>query len=141
MYNNSTEEENVIEFLTNPGPVAVIGASNKPHRAGHYVPKFLQSKGFQIIPINPYEVKILGEKTLENQEQLETEIKGMIIYREIHAAKNEALKAIEANRTPLIWFPDNVVSDKVGTVAKEHNVTFIQDRCPLRDYRYYIEND
>lgn len=130
----------VIEFLQKPRTVGVIGASTKPHRAGHFVPKFLKSKGFEIIPINPNYTEVLGKNTLDSLADLserEIDVDGVLIYRNEKFAEQFALDAISM-RIPMIWLPDNVFSSKAEILAKEKGLHFVQDRCPLRDYRKFI---
>jgi predicted CoA-binding protein len=126
--------DQIKDFLSKPGKVAIVGASTQKSKAGYFVPKYLQELGFQIIPINPNTDSFLGENTLSTIDDLKEPVKGVIIYRRQEKAGKFALKAIEMD-IPLIWLPDNITSQSAKDIAEEKGLTFVQDRCPLRDGR------
>jgi len=132
-------EKDAIKFLRTPRKLMVVGASNKPHRAGHYVPKFLQQLGFELIPVNPNETEIWGIPALASMDDYSGKVDSIIFYRNVKSAKQLALKAIEDRKTDFIWFPDLVTSNTVAEKAKLANIGFIQNRCPLRDYHDLVD--
>lgn len=128
--------EEIKEFLGEPRTLAIVGASTKEKKAGHYVPKFLkEERGFTIIPVNPFEDEILGEDTIDDLTKLDTKIDGVVVYRNPEAAEKEALKAIDLKdklSLSWIWFPDGVTSDKVKEEVAKTDLKFEQDNCPMR---------
>ncbi|MHA2252870.1 MAG: CoA-binding protein [Candidatus Kariarchaeaceae archaeon] len=132
------ELERIKEFLSNPGPIAIVGASSKKEKAGCFVPKYLKSLGFRIIPVNPKIDVFLGEKPINRIEDIDEEVVGVIIFRKRKDAEEEALKAINLG-IPMIWLPDNITSRKAKKIAEEQNIFFVQDRCALRDGRNLLK--
>ena len=121
-----------VEFLSHPRTLAVLGASTNPQKAGHFVPKFLQERGFKIIPINPMTDYIFGEKTLESLDDLTEPVDGILIYRALPIAEEIALKAVKM-KIPVIWLPEGITSNKVEHAAKEKGLLFVQDKCPKKE--------
>ncbi len=130
--------EEIIEFLSKPRKIAVVGASNKKHKAGYYVPKFLLKRGWQIIPINPNLEELFNVKPLNSLSELNENVDGVIIYRRQDIVEPYALKAVEMN-IPVIWLPDNITCNKAMKLAEEKGLIFIQDRCPKRDMQNLID--
>jgi len=114
-------------FLSSPKTLAIVGASTKESKAGNYVPKFLQDRDFTIIPINPFADEILGEATIKDLDNLDTEVDGVIIYRNSEAATAEVKKAVDRG-IEWIWLPEGVTSE-IGKKYAEHR-KFVQDKCP-----------
>ena len=107
------------EFLSNPGNIAIIGASSNSSKAGYYVPKYLQSLGFKIYPVNPSLKEFLGETCVPSLEDLENvDLVGVIIYRRTEDAEIEAMKAISM-KIPMIWLPDRIRSEKAEVAAEQ----------------------
>ncbi len=126
--------DQIKDFLSNPGKVAIVGASANTRKAGYFVPKYMQELGFQIIPVNPNTDSFLGENTLDTLDELKEPVRGVIISRRQEKAEKFALKAVEMD-IPLIWLPDNITSQNAKKSAEEKGLIFVQDRCPLRDGR------
>ena len=128
------------EFLSNPGNIAIIGASSNSSKAGYYVPKYLQSLGFKIYPVNPSLKEFLGETCVPSLEDLENvDLVGVIIYRRTEDAEIEAMKAISM-KIPMIWLPDRIRSEKAEVAAEQLGLKFVHDDCPLRRGRNLLKN-
>lgn len=126
------EQQFYKDFLLHPGKIAILGASTNPSKAGNFVPRYLQAHGFKIIPINPMTDEILGEKTIASLEELNDEVKAIIIYRNQEAAEELAIQSIDRG-IPIVWLPDGITSEKAKQHAEEKNIIFVQDRCPKRE--------
>ncbi len=127
-------EQQIDDFLLDPGTIAIVGASTDPKKAGYLTPMFLQRKGFKLVPINPFADEIFGEKTLGKLEELETPVKGVIIYRSARAAGIVAERAAKKG-IPLIWLPTGVVSEVARNAAEEHDLLYVEDKCPYLEYK------
>ena len=132
----ATKQE-IIEFLSQPRKIAIVGASTREHKAGYFVPQYLQKRGFSLVPINPHISTFLGEQSLNSIEEAPDDLDGVLIYRLSHSAEKVAIKAVD-RKIPLIWLPDRVTSEKARQYAEEHGIKYIQDRCALRDTKYLV---
>ncbi len=130
-------KQEIIEFLSHPRKIAIVGASTKEHKAGYFVPQYLQKRGFTIVPINPKISMFLGEKSLDSLDEAPDDLDGVIIFRLSHSAEKVALKAVD-KKIPMIWLPDRITSEKARQYAEENNIKFVQDRCALRDTKYLV---
>lgn len=119
--------QEIREFLKSPKTLAIVGASTKEAKAGYYVPEFLMKRGWSIIPINPFAEEILGQKTVDDLDNLDQSVDGVIIYRNAEAAAKEAKKAVNKG-IPWIWLPEGVKSEEAKEAAEE--LHYVEDKCP-----------
>jgi predicted CoA-binding protein len=120
-------EQQIREFLKEPKTLAIVGASTKEHKAGYYVPEFMMKRGWSIIPINPFTDEILGQKTVDDLQNLSKPVDGVIIYRNAEAATKEAKKAISKG-IPWVWLPEGVRSEEAKSLAED--IQYVEDKCP-----------
>lgn len=130
-------KQEIIEFLSHPRKIAIVGASTKEHKAGYFVPQYLQKRGFTIVPVNPNISLFLGENAIESIEDAPDDLDGVIIFRISQSAEKVAIKAVDM-KIPLIWLPDRITSEKARQYAEERGIIFVQDRCALRDTKYLV---
>ena len=69
------------ELLRNACTIAVVGLSGKPNRPSHGVAQYLQDAGYRIIPVNPNETVVLGEKAYERLQDVPEHIDIVDIFR------------------------------------------------------------
>lgn len=132
--------QQIHDFLSSPGKLAIVGASTNKDKAGYYVPKYLRSIGFDTSLINPMVEEIHGIKTHKTLDAvIDKDLKGVIIYRKLPFAEIVALKAIEL-KIPFIWLPDKIISAKAEKIAEDNNLLFVHDDCALRRGRQLLKN-
>ncbi len=136
-------EENIEEILTEYKVVAVVGASRDPSKDSNRVAKYLQSKGFHIVPVNPTAEEILNEKSykslLDIPDQIRKTIEIVDIFRpsaDIPNIVEQAVKMKKQNGTPrVIWMQLGIVNDEAAKTAREAGMTVIMNRCMMQERR------
>jgi predicted CoA-binding protein len=122
-------------ILTETKVIALVGASAKPERPSHGVMRYLQKRGYRVIPVNPgLEGQILnGEKvyrTLSDIPQSETGPVDMVdIFRNSAAAEAPALEAI-AIGAKTVWMQLDVINAPAAAKARAAGLKVVMDRCP-----------
>lgn len=137
------QEVNVEEILTRYKVVAVIGASRDPSKDSNRVAKYLQSKGFHIVPVNPTTEEILNEKSYKSLLDIPDEIQKTIeiidIFRpsaDIPNIVEQAVKMKKQKGTPrVIWMQLGIANDEAAKTAKEAGMTVVMNKCMMQEHR------
>jgi hypothetical protein len=119
--------------------IAVVGASNDIEKPAGYVPAFLKEHGFRIIPVNPTETEILGEKSYPDLAAVPERVEVVDIFRrseDVPAVVEDAIKI----GTKAIWMQSGIVNEEAAQRAREAGLEVVMDRCMKTDLRHMIED-
>ena len=122
------------DLLRNARTIAVVGLSNKPMRASHGVSQYMQDAGYRIIPVNPHEREVLGEKAYARLEDVPEHIDIVDVFRrsEYVPAIVEAAIRVGAGA---VWMQEGVVHEAAAAQAQAAGLTVVMDRCILKEHR------
>lgn len=128
------------EILSQSKTIAVVGLSPKPDRASHYVSAYLQSNGYQIIPVNPRIEEVLGETAYPDLLSIPKEIKVDLVdvFRrpeECPAIAEQAVK-IDANA---LWLQLQIDSQEAATIAERGGLQVVMNRCTKVEHAKYFK--
>ena len=127
----SDEEIKGIYSLKN---IAVIGISKNPEKAAHYVPQYLQDKGFNIIPVNPTSDKILEKKCYKTISDIDESIDIVDIFRpseEVLPFVQDAIK----KKPKVIWLQEGIHNQEAEELARSQGIKVVFNRCMLADHQ------
>lgn len=116
--------------------IAVVGCSSNPMRPSNGVASFMQKKGYKIIPVNPNESMILGEKAFMNLAAVDEKIDLVDVFRrseEAGAVVDEAIKI----GAKAVWLQEGVIDEDSARRAEEAGLMVVMDRCWLKDFIKY----
>ncbi len=115
--------------------VAVIGCSPDPYRTSNYAAKYLQKRGYKMIPVNPKESNILGEKCYPNLDAIPSDIKIDIVNVFRNKRYTEGVVDEVANwktktgQNPVVWTQLDVTSYEAELKAEEAELPYIRNLC------------
>ncbi len=121
--------------------IAVVGASANWNRPSFFVMKYLQAKGFRIVPVNPKEAgtEILGEKVYASLAEIPHGVDMVDIFRNSEEAGAIADEAVKKG-AKIVWMQIGVRNDEAAKSAEAAGLTCIMNRCPKIEYsRLYGE--
>ncbi|OUR89690.1 hypothetical protein A9Q81_21185 [Gammaproteobacteria bacterium 42_54_T18] len=129
------QDSDIRTILQNTKNIALVGASNKAHRASYRVMAFLQSKQYQVIPVNPKLAgnKLLGETVYASLTDVPNAIDMVDIFRNSEAAGLIAEEAIQVS-PKVIWMQLGVINIEAARKAENAGIQVIMDRCPKIEY-------
>jgi predicted CoA-binding protein len=115
--------------------IAMVGASSNWNRPSYFVMKYLQQKGYRVIPVNPREAggEILGEKVYAGLDEVPGEIDMVDIFRNSDAAGPITDAAIERG-AKVVWMQIGVRNDEAAERAEEAGLKVVMNRCPKIEY-------
>jgi len=127
---NSTtmSDEKLSQILESTKTIAVVGISDKPDQVNHTVPKYLQSQGYKIIPINPSFEEVLGEKTYPDLLSVKEQIDVVEIFRRNEAVPGIVDQAIEIG-AKVIWMQEGIINEFAADSAREAGLDVVMDTC------------
>ncbi len=113
--------------------IAVVGCSPRPERPGHYVAKYLQDLGYRIIPVNPGQTEILGEKCYASLRDIPEPVDMVDCFRRAEDIPPVVEDAI-AIGAKFVWMQLGIVNEEAAQRAMAAGIEVVMDRCPKIDY-------
>ena len=124
----------VRELLKSAHVIAVVGLSSRKHRPSFGVSEYMQRAGYRIIPINPNESLILGEKAYASLEDVPEKIDIVDIFRRSEFVPEIVEQAIRAG-AGAIWMQEGVIHEEAAARAQAAGLTVVMDRCILKEHQ------
>ena len=126
-----TSDEEIYELLANARTIAMVGASDRPERASHGVMRFLQDRGYRVIPVNPQITgqHVHGEFVWRELGQIGEPIDIVDIFRRSDAAGESVDQAIAVG-AKAVWMQLGVIDKAAAARAEAAGLKVVMDRCP-----------
>lgn len=113
--------------------LAVVGLSSRPTRPSHGVASYLKAHGYRIIPVNPNEHWVLGEKAYPTLDAVPEAVEVVIIFRRPEFVPEVVEHAIRKGAR-VIWMQEGVVNGEAAERARQAGLEVVQDRCILKEH-------
>ncbi|MYL51331.1 aminotransferase class V-fold PLP-dependent enzyme [Halobacillus litoralis] len=117
---------------TRPKRLAVVGLSGKPSRPSHRLAKKMQRLGYQIVPVNPREKEVLGEKAYPDLKSIPFKVDVVQVFRSPEAAIEIAKEAADI-RPDVFWLQEGVIAPKAAQIASEAGLEVVHNRCTYKE--------
>lgn len=122
------------DVLRNSRVIAVVGLSGNPMRVSYGVSHYMQSVGYRIIPVNPNEQEVLGEKAYASLDDIGEPVDIVNIFRRPEFVPPIVEAAIRIG-AKAVWMQEGVVHEQAAKRAREAGLDVIMDRCILKAHR------
>jgi predicted CoA-binding protein len=137
MPERATPDE-IREILRQAETIAVLGASSKTQRPGHYVPRYLHDAGYEIIPVNP-EISgetLFGRAALDHLTEIDVPVDVVDVFRRSSHLPGHLDDILAMDPLPkVVWFQQGIRNDEVAAALIEAGIDVVQDRCMLADHQ------
>jgi uncharacterized protein len=124
----------VAEILKQSRTIAVVGLSSKRYRPSYGVAEYMQRSGYRIIPVNPEESEVLGEKSYPDLDSVPDAIDIVDIFRRSEFVP-EIVEAAIRKGAKAIWMQEGVIHEDAARRAAEAGLDVVMDRCILKEHR------
>jgi predicted CoA-binding protein len=120
----------LIDILRGNRTVAMVGASPNWNRPSYFAMKYLQRKGYRVIPVNPVAAgqTILGETAVPDLASIDVPVDVVDVFRRADAVPAIVEEAIRI-RAHVLWLQLGVVHEEAAARAREAGLAVVQDRC------------
>lgn len=130
----------IAEILKTCKTIAVVGLSSNPMRASHEVTEYMQRAGYRIIPVNPNETEVLGEKSYARLEDVREKIDLVNIFRRPEEVPPVVESAIQIG-VPVVWMQLGIENDDAAEKARAAGLVVVEDACILIEHRKRVTRD
>src|SRR5436189_6071585 len=116
------------QLLTDAKTIAVVGASSNSEKAAFGIMQKLQQAGYRVIPVNPRETEILGERSYPSLIDVPERIDIVDVFRRAEDTPGIADEAVTIGAKAL-WLQTGIVSDDAAARATKGGLTVVMDAC------------
>src|SRR3990170_3746490 len=120
--------EKVAQILEQTRTIAVVGLSSHTWRASNSVSEYMQQAGYRIIPVNPNETEVLGEKAYTTLEEVPEKIDLVNIFRRSEFVRPVVDSAIRVGARA-VWMQETVVNESAAQLARDAGLAVVMDAC------------
>jgi predicted CoA-binding protein len=116
------------QLLTDATTIAMVGASSNPDKASHGIMQKLQSVGYRVIPVNPRETEVLGERSYPSLIDVPERIDIVDVFRRAEDTPGIADDAVTIGAKAL-WLQTGIVNEDAAARAQAGGLTVVMDAC------------
>ena len=120
------------EILETYKKIAVVGLSNNTWRASYGVSRFMQTVGYEIIPVNPNEEEVLGQRSYPSLDDVPGPIEIVNVFRRSEHVP-EVVDAAIRRGAKVIWMQEGVIHEEAAQRARAAGIEVVMDRCILKE--------
>jgi len=117
--------------------IAVVGLSKNHLRASYFVGFYLKRHGYRVIPVNPRETEILGEKSFKSLADVPVHVDIVNVFRAPDALPEIARDAVKIGAGTL-WCQFSVINEEGGRIAEAGGLSVVMDRCIKVEHARYV---
>jgi uncharacterized protein len=138
-HTTGASEDPVEEILKTSKTIAVVGLSSRRMRPSYGVAEYLQSAGYRIIPVNPNETEVLGEKCYARLEDVPERVDIVDIFRRSEFVPEIVESAIRAG-VRAIWMQEGVMHTEAAEKARRAGLLVFMNICIAKEHARRIKS-
>ena len=127
--------EAIKKILDETKTIAVVGLSSDSSRPSYGVSSYMQSMGYRVIPVNPSETQVLGEKVYPSLSDVPERIDLVNIFRRSEEAGKHVDEAISVGARA-VWLQEGVIDHNAAMKAVSAGLAVVMDRCILKEHMH-----
>ena len=127
MHTNPSDAE-LKELMSRASTIAVVGASSNPEKSSYGIMRKLQSVGYHVIPVNPRETEVLGERAYPSLSDIPVPVDIVDVFRRSEDTPPIADEAVKIGAKAL-WLQSGIENEDAAARAKAGGLTVVMDSC------------
>jgi uncharacterized protein len=131
------DPETILGILRSMRTIAIVGLSPDELRASNFVGFYLQRHGYRVIPVNPHEPEVLGQRAYASLVDVPERVDVVDVFRTPDAVPAVAEDAVAIGARAL-WLQYGVISEKGAEIAAHGGLSVVMDRCVKIEHARFI---
>ncbi len=123
----------ITEILEKYKTLAVVGLSSRTSRPSYGVSAYMRNHGYRIIPVNPFQESVLGEKAYASLDDVPSPVEVVVIFRRPEFVP-EIVEAAIHRQAKVVWMQEGIIHEAAAERARAAGLLVIQDRCILKEH-------
>ena len=115
-------------LLTEGRTIAMVGASSSPDKPSHGIMKKMLAAGYRVIPVNPRETEVLGQKAFASLREIPEKVDIVDVFRKASDIPS-VVDDVLASGAKTIWVQLGIYNEEAARYAEEQGLTVVMDRC------------
>lgn len=128
MTHQNPPDEELKRLLTEARTVAMVGASSNPERPSHGIMRKLLAVGYQVIPVNPRETEVLGQKAFASLSEVPVKVDIVDVFRRSEETPPIADEAVAVG-AKVLWLQSGISNEETAARARAAGLTVVMDAC------------
>jgi uncharacterized protein len=120
--------EQLLSVYAQARTIAVVGASADLEKAANRIPRYLQSQGYRILPVNPRGGELYGERVYTSLTEIDVPVDVVDVFRPAEEAPEIARQAVEIG-AKVLWLQLGIESEEARRIAEAAGIKVIMNRC------------
>ncbi len=130
----SVATDPILGILKKYKTIAIVGLSSNPSRPSYGVGEYMQSRGYRIIPVNPNEREVLGEKSYARLEDVPEKVEFVDVFRRVEEVPAVTESAIRAG-AKVLWMQLGIENAEAAERARAAGMIVVEDACVFVEHR------
>ena len=126
--------QKIDDLLSSSRSIAVVGLSHKRWRASYGVSEYMKRAGYRIIPVNPNESEVLGEKAYPDLDAVPEAVDIVNVFRRSEFVP-EIVDAAIRKGARAVWMQEGVIHEEAAARARAAGLAVVMDRCILKEHQ------
>lgn len=127
-------EQTIRKVINEARTIAVVGLSSRRHRAGYYVPAYLQQQGYRIIPVNPNLEQALGETAYPELAAIPCPVDLVLLFQRSENVPPYVEQSIQIG-AKAVWMQLGIAHEAAAAQARAAGLDVVQDACMLIEHK------
>ncbi|MEW5854719.1 MAG: CoA-binding protein [Myxococcota bacterium] len=128
MTHHNPPDETLRQVLTQATTIAMVGASSNPEKPSHGIMKKLLSAGYRVIPVNPRETEVLGQKAVPSLDAIAEKVDIVDVFRRAEDTPPIADEAVKIGAR-VLWLQSGIRNEEAAARATAGGLVVVMDRC------------
>lgn len=129
-------DEQMKQFMLDAKSIAIVRLSNTPGKPSFEVSGYIQSQGYQLIPVNPNAEQVLGRKAVSSLKEIQDSVDGVVVFRRPDAIPAVVEDVLQMKTPPKwVWLQLGIRNDDAVSKLQDKGILVVQDMCYMVEHR------